>query len=223
MILHGQSAGGASVDYYSYAWTEDPIITGFIPQSGSAAIRMQAGVGNATAAAITQWSTLSEKLGCGAVTEFEVSKTLSCMRSKPLSAVMDASAPPKGGASAVGTWGPKIDGKTVFTDLAERGNKGKFIHAVSLFISVYMAVGLILNQPIFVGNTDNEGANSGGKVGSKAALASNCGPRRAAQLRKDAGVPAWRYIYAGEFENQKKGPCSASSEGAWYICLHETT
>jgi hypothetical protein len=69
-------------------------------------------------------------------------------------------------------------------------------------------------QPIFVGNTNNEGQT---KVGSKAALASNCGPRRAAQLRKDAGVPAWRYIYAGEFENQKKGPCRANSEGAWFV------
>lgn len=70
----------------------------------------------------------------------------------------------------------------------------------------------LIEQPMFVGNTNNEGQ---GKVGSPAALKSNCGPRRAAQLRKDAGVPAWRYIYSGEFENQKKGPCRPNSEGAW--------
>ncbi|KAF2431719.1 alpha/beta-hydrolase [Tothia fuscella] len=196
MILHGQSAGGASVDYYTYAWTQDPIISGFIPQSGSAALRMGANAGNATQNAINQWSSLSNQLGCGAVSASDVTSTLACMRSKPLSAVMDATAP-KAGASGMGTWGPKADGKTVFEDLADRGAKGNFIKA-----------------PMFVGNTNNEGANSGGKVGAKAALASNCAPRRAAQLRKDAGVPIWRYIYAGEFENQKKGPCSANSEGA---------
>ena len=129
MILHGQSAGGASVDYYSYAWTEDPIISGFIPQSGSAAIRAGPSPGNATVAAASQWSALSEKVGCGAVSVQEVSKTLACMKAKPLSAVMDATAPPKGGKS-MGSWGPKVDGKTVFQDLADRGNKGKFIHAV---------------------------------------------------------------------------------------------
>jgi cholinesterase len=133
MTLHGQSAGGAAVDYYSYAWTQDPIISGFIPQSGSAAIRMPPpGAGNATVNAVSLWSSLSDKLGCGAVSEAEVGETLSCMRSKPLSAVMDATAPPKGGTTAMGTWGPKVDGKTVFADLADRGNKGKFIHAVRL-------------------------------------------------------------------------------------------
>jgi hypothetical protein len=139
------------------------------------------------------------------------------MRSKPLGQVLDATAPPRGGKSIMGSWGPKIDGKTVFADLTERGNKGKFIHAVSSFVSGSGSINSNRKQPIFVGNTDNEGANSGGKVGSKEALRSNCGPRRAAQLRKDAGVPAWRYIYAGEFANQKKGPCSANSEGAWYV------
>ena len=36
ITLFGQSAGGASVDYYSYAWTSDPIVAGFIPESGTA-------------------------------------------------------------------------------------------------------------------------------------------------------------------------------------------
>jgi cholinesterase len=135
MILHGQSAGGASVDYYSYAWTADPIIYGFIPQSGSASIR-PSGQGNPEAAAASQWSALSDKLGCGTVTAQDIGKTLSCMKSKPLSVVMDATAPPKAGGSSLGSWGPKVDGKTVFADLTERGNTGKFIRAVRNRISV---------------------------------------------------------------------------------------
>jgi cholinesterase len=131
--VHGQSAGGASVDYYSYAWTEDPIVSGFIPQSGSAALRIPANVtGDPSIAAISQWSQLSQKLGCAAVTAQDVVKSLSCMRSKSLKEVMDATAP-SAGAAAMGSWGPKVDGKTVFADLADRGAKGKFIKAVRSF------------------------------------------------------------------------------------------
>jgi cholinesterase len=35
IIIFGESAGGGSVDMYAYAWTEDPIISGIIPESGS--------------------------------------------------------------------------------------------------------------------------------------------------------------------------------------------
>lgn len=137
MILHGQSAGGASVDFYSYAWTADPIVYGFIPQSGSAAIRMPTPTAAGTNTPITpasQWSSLSEKLGCGPVSAAEVDKTLSCMRAKPLKDVMAATAPAKD-AQAMGTWGPKTDNKIVFEDLEARGNTGKFVHAVSLLLT----------------------------------------------------------------------------------------
>jgi cholinesterase len=36
ITLFGQSAGGASVDHYTFAWTDDPIVSAFIPQSGTA-------------------------------------------------------------------------------------------------------------------------------------------------------------------------------------------
>lgn len=35
-------------------------------------------------------------------------------------------------------------------------------------------------------------------------------------MRRDAGVPAWRYLYSGEFPNQSLGPCCPNSEGAWH-------
>jgi hypothetical protein len=134
--LHGQSAGGASVDYYSYAWTEDLIVSGFIPQSRSAALRIPANVtGDPSIAAVSQWSKLSQKLGCDAVTPQDVAKSLSCMRSKSLKEVMDATAPSTT-AAAMGSWGPKTNGKTVFEDLADRGAKGKFIKAVRKFSQV---------------------------------------------------------------------------------------
>ena len=35
ITIFGESAGAASVDYYAYAWTKDPIVNGFIAQSGA--------------------------------------------------------------------------------------------------------------------------------------------------------------------------------------------
>jgi len=120
------------------------------------------------------------------------------MRSKPASAVLDASAPTTS-ASAMGTWGPKFDSKTVLADTVDRGAKGNFIKV-----------------PILVGNTNNEGASSGAKLNSLSSKTSNCPSALAANVRRKAGVAAWRYIYAGEFPNQSLGPCCPNAEGAWH-------
>jgi cholinesterase len=137
MILFGQSAGGASVDFYAYSYPKDPIVYGFIPQSGTAgmASRPVTSTGNLTNNAVVQWSSLSEKLGCGAVTGENVAKTLSCMRSKPVDAVLDATVP-KSSGTAVGSWGPKFDAKTVFADTSAKGANGDFIKAVSTSASL---------------------------------------------------------------------------------------
>jgi cholinesterase len=136
MILFGQSAGGASVDFYSYAYTKDPIIHGLIPQSGTAAItaRTTANSANTTAAAFANWSKFSDKMGCGTVPANDITKSLPCMRSKSAAAVLDACAP-VGGASSLGTWGPKFDSETVMPDTVDRGAKGNFIKVVSSSIS----------------------------------------------------------------------------------------
>jgi carboxylesterase type B len=61
ITLFGQSAGAVSVDYFSYAWTSDPIVAGFISESGTAI-----GLGQTTAAnAEALWYEVSATLGCG--------------------------------------------------------------------------------------------------------------------------------------------------------------
>jgi hypothetical protein len=39
IVLYGDDAGATSVDLYTFAWTKDPIASGFIAQSGTEAIR----------------------------------------------------------------------------------------------------------------------------------------------------------------------------------------
>ncbi|KAF2401659.1 alpha/beta-hydrolase [Trichodelitschia bisporula] len=197
MVLFGQSAGGMSVDFYAYAYTQDPIVHGFIPQSGNLALaaRMGSGAGNAS---VVNWSNLSEKLGCGAVTAAKVDATLVCMRAKPVDAILDATVP-KNSASAVGSWGPKPDGKTVFSGSGARA-----------------AAGNIIKAPVLVGNVDNEGATSGQQPGSLSNRISGCGSGAAADVRRKLGVPAWRYLYSGSFPNNGLGPCCTAAKGAWH-------
>jgi hypothetical protein len=136
MILFGQSAGGASVDFYAYSYTKDPIVYGFIPQSGSASGRRAAtsplAATAAESAAVGTWSKLSQDIGCGPVSGTEVTKTLSCMKGKDVTKVLDATQPKSSGA-ALASWGPKADDQTVMSNIgAVRAPKGQFIKAVSI-------------------------------------------------------------------------------------------
>ncbi|KAK3068226.1 hypothetical protein LTS18_000753, partial [Coniosporium uncinatum] len=168
MTIFGQSAGGYSVDTYSYAYTNDPIVAGLIPQSGTAPATPTPVVvdknGN-TEAKVKTWSDLSVALNCGEVTADDVSKTLACMRGKPLETVMNATEP-RGNQQAARAWGPGYDNKTFFPDIAERRESGEFIQV-----------------PVLVGNTNNELATSRGILGSDDNKKQNCGSAVAAQYR----------------------------------------
>jgi cholinesterase len=123
ITLFGQSAGGASVDYYTYAWTKDPIAIGFIPQSGSAS-PISLGSTNISAA----WYTASQNLGCGGIEKG--ADTLACMRGKKWEDVYDA-IEKRGVTPPVNGFSPTADNKVVFGDIAKRRREGNFIKAVS--------------------------------------------------------------------------------------------
>jgi carboxylesterase type B len=43
-----------------------------------------------------------------------------------------------------------------------------------------------------------------------------CPSGAAAKARRDAGVPAWRYLYAATWPNQQLGSCCPNVKGAWH-------
>jgi carboxylesterase type B len=123
ITLFGQSAGGVSVDYYTYAWTKDPIATGFIPESGSASPIIARST-NASAA----WYITSQHLGCGGVEKG--ADTLACMRGKKWEDLYNAMEK-RGVTPPANGFMPTVDNKVVFGDLAKRRREGNFIKAVS--------------------------------------------------------------------------------------------
>lgn len=127
--LDSESAGGTSVDMYSYAWVKDPIVNAFIPESGTVSLGGALGASKADKSA--GWYKASQSAGCGGVEAGE--KTVDCMRKKPWNEVLEAIKPKGAQASlgGMGDFGPTPDGKVVFNDYKARAAAGNFIKRVS--------------------------------------------------------------------------------------------
>src|ERR1700712_3563659 len=131
MVMFGQSAGGASVDMYSFAWAKDPIVYGLISESGTASNPTGPPQNNSAG-----WRELSGSLGSGGMEAGEA--TLACVRSKPWQAVTD-SVPRRGVTANIGAggFGPTLDNKTVFPDYIKRRAEGAFAKVVSIHRALF--------------------------------------------------------------------------------------
>jgi cholinesterase len=129
ITLFGESAGGIAVDLYTYAWTKDPIVHGFIAQSGTAMLR----VSGVKVGDYSKWYDVSKKVGCGGFEAGE--RTVQCMQRKPFETLLGAF---EGGSdfNKPQPFGIYPDNRTVFSDYFSRGRKGKFVEKVGHFHSV---------------------------------------------------------------------------------------
>lgn len=105
MILWGQSAGGNAANSYGYANPEDPIVTGIVAQSGTAA---QLNTLNTTA-----FSVLAEQLGCG---DLSAEDELTCMQDADNNELHDIIRNGEG----VPRFSPAADNVTVFANNTAR-------------------------------------------------------------------------------------------------------
>ena len=200
ITVFGQSAGGASADYLSYAFPDDPIANAFIPQSGLAGGTVVPET-NATTA-LQQWYNVSSTLGCGGPEAG--SSTVECMRTKDFAAILKAIEPLQTTA-VLSHFGPTVDETVVFSDYAQRSANGAFAKV-----------------PILVGNTDNETPffyalfllytnvtavdlaatapliTLGQPIADLiTTLGWTCPSAQGISYRVQQGLPAWRYMYFG--------------------------
>jgi carboxylesterase type B len=122
ITLFGQSAGGGSVDYYTYAWTKDPIANAFISQSGTATSFSNPPPLNNTAAFVNG----SIALGCGDGSA-GLDAALACVRTKSFTDVLAATKVKDPLKAVLGNFGPTIDRKVIFNDYDKRAEHGDFI------------------------------------------------------------------------------------------------
>ena len=194
ITLFGQSAGGASVDLYSFAWTKDPIIAGTIMQSGQANA-----FGNRLASSAEKsWQQVASKVGCYNSSSPSEAAVLACMRQPNITwqALESASSAGSGLASLVGSFGPTVDNVTVFANYTERALAGKYIRKPTLTGNCNYEAGLFIlitaaaNQ--FLPQSQWDAFDQ---------RIFTCPASTAAQYRAEQHVPTWRYFYSGMFPN----------------------
>jgi carboxylesterase type B len=190
IIIFGQSAGGAAVDYWAYAYQQDPIVAGMISHSGTALSYTP----NTPEYSQSIYHNVSITLGCGNSTE-----TLSCLRQKNVTQILAAArgvpALPTQ-ALAQATFHPTVDNITVFADYAALGATGSFAKI-----------------PYLAGSGDYEaGFYRVSAFGANVSLspdkwelfnerAFTCPTKYANDFRVAQDVPTWRYRYMGDFDN----------------------
>lgn len=199
ITIFGQSAGSASVDFYTYAWAKDPIVAGAIAESGNA---FGWGLPNSKVMAATAWFNVSVTLGCGDNTT-DSARVLACMQKQNYTDILKAVPNPSGTAGILGLFGPTVDDTVVFAN----------------YTTVTPA-----KVPMLIGNNNYEGGLFRTEFAVDGIFFSDafwddfnlqeftCPAGIRANVSWAAGTPIWRYRYFGVFPDL----AISSEAGTWH-------
>ncbi|KAJ5760300.1 Carboxylesterase type B [Penicillium odoratum] len=207
ITIFGSSAGGTSVDLYSYAWAHNPLVSGLISHSGTALSYIP----NTPQQSADAFYNISASLGCGTRSEKE-HQVLECMRQKSSEEIFTASS----NALMLDTatipepiFHPVVDEMTVFSDYKKRSAEGRFARL-----------------PYLVTSNDNEaGFYRLAAYASTIAVsdfswdqfnlaAFTCPSGQAVRDRVAHNVPAWQARYFGDWDNLRLYPGSGAYHGS---------
>lgn len=126
VTLFGQSSGGVAPDWWTFAYKDDPLVTGIIMESGNAFSSPM----NSQELQTNNWHNVSATLGCGSSED-----TIECVRSKSWQDVLTASArlPAALGGHPIRStpaFLPTRDNQTVFGDYASLLKRGQLARIV---------------------------------------------------------------------------------------------
>jgi cholinesterase len=196
-----ESAGGTSVDLYSYAYTKDPIVSGIIAESGSVSSFFDPPPQNNSAF----WYKATAALGCPTK---EASESMACMRTKSMGKILNATKVTNPLEAVLGHFGPSVDNKSVFSDYKERAAAGKFIQKPYMTGNNHLESGLF----VLIGGAAKIKVPENIWTVFNAAVFT-CPIGNAAAARASKGIQTYRYRYFGDFPNTF---LQNNNRGAWH-------
>ncbi|KAK0103599.1 hypothetical protein ONS95_005611 [Cadophora gregata] len=208
VTLFGQSAGGASTDYLTYAYASDPMVHGVIAQSGSV---FAFGLPYPAETIAVNWYTVTETVGCGNAST-DATQLLECMRTADIDAIM-AAVPTSGLYAVLSAFGPSVDNTIVFANYTNETPA---------------------SIPVLVGSNDYEAGMFRTQLAlGGAAFADSdwdemnlsiytCPTGQRANASILASNPTWRYRFHAIFPNINISPESGAYHGAELTLLFGT-
>lgn len=204
ITISGQSSGGVAVDYWSYAYREDPIVNGLIAPSGNAFSFPV----NAPGIPEKNWNTAVNAVNCT-----DAADVLTCMRQVDWKDIRAAAAtvrpiPSTSVLRSIPPFYPTPDGEIVFADYVNLTAAGRFS-----------------KMPILFGNNNNEAgyyripAFAQGTVPTDEQVATfhlesfTCPVSHQVSARRAHNTPAWAYRYFGDWDNTRLYPTSGAYHG----------
>lgn len=140
MVIWGQSAGSTAVDFYNFAYPEDPIVTGLIMDSGTAHLDL---LFNRNTSDFASFSLVAANVGCANATtpaaELECMKAVSAQDLEGFVASYEDS-----GDSPSINFIPMVDGELVFDNYTERAHAGNMSDLVSTWGPNELSISLCL-------------------------------------------------------------------------------
>lgn len=210
IVLAGQSAGSASLDLYSYAYVDDPIVQGFIMQSGVMSLANGGGAAlpngpppSSPATNVSEgWFNASAALGCGGSTS-DPAAVLTCMQSKNVTDIVTAT-------TTIG-FQPSPDNISVFTDYPARTSAGRFTKVPILIGSNDHETGLFesLSKLLASNSTPTPPPSFWVDVDNSVFV---CPSSARANVSVQQGVTTFRYRYFGVFPDT----AFSATSGAWH-------
>ncbi|CAK3971141.1 related to triacylglycerol lipase V precursor [Lecanosticta acicola] len=187
MVIWGQSAGAASIDYYNYAYPDDPIVTGLIMDSGTALLPTSVNLTGESFAYV------ASQVGCGGLANDPVTQ-LACMRKVTASTIENFVANHSdSGASPSLSFQPTVDGKVIFANYTDRALAGKQAKIPAI-------IGTNLDDGVAFAPYNPDGPNQ--TVAHQALLNTFfCPATETVRLRQQTGRQTYSYRYSGNFTN----------------------
>ena len=193
MTLWGQSAGAMTVDFYNYAYYEDPIVKGLIQDSGDAFLPIRS-----YDTSHSNFSFVASKVGCPGLAS-NASAELECMKGISYTVIEDfLHSYGDNGTTPALSFVPIADEKVIFSNYTARALEGK-----------------LSKLPAILGNNAQDGepfapypSLTDPAAGPNQTLAHEallsvflCPTTETVRLRTSQNQTVYRYLYSGNFSN----------------------